>query len=449
MTLRRALDTLERQGRVRRVIGRTGGTFVEAPPRVECDLTTVVGFTETVRRAGLAAGAVSSRRSAYGLRARSQSPSASVTGSRSCPWCGYGPPEVTRSRSSTRGSPPALLPGLLQHPLDGSLYACSTRRTAVRPTRADEALEPVVAGPAEAALLDVTPGSPLMRVERTAYDAGGSSGGVRPGPVPGGPQPVRAAGRRSRLELPRPGQMLPDEPGDEGGVLDLGDVARLRQDEDAAVPEGATRALSGGSPHEPVLAAVDEQGRSGDPRGLLPQRVRSAGEERRARCPGSTGPSRRRRTAAVARASTSRSAAARHSGATADGSAKHSSTSPSTRRLGVTDATCLASSDPRPGVARVTTWLRHRPGTRSGSAGETRVSVRTRSGRRGRHRGRHRAAHGVAEQVDRPAAVGLDEGHDRAGVAGDAVVAVVRRWAEAEAGQVGGPARRGPRRAGP
>ena len=48
MTLRRALDTLERQGRVRRVIGRSGGTFVEAPPRVECDLTTVVGFTETV-----------------------------------------------------------------------------------------------------------------------------------------------------------------------------------------------------------------------------------------------------------------------------------------------------------------------------------------------------------------------------------------------------------------
>ena len=174
MTLRRALDTLERQGRVRRVIGRSGGTFVEAPPRVECDLTTVVGFTETVRRAGLAAGA----RVVSAGRVRAPRPVAVALG------LGHGQSAVSVVRVRSAGGDPvalehswfpaALLPGLLQHPLDGSLYALLDTSYDRRPTRADEGLEPVVAEPHEAALLDVAPGSPLMRVERTAYDGGGT-----------------------------------------------------------------------------------------------------------------------------------------------------------------------------------------------------------------------------------------------------------------------------------
>ena len=174
MTLRRALDTLERQGRVRRVIGRSGGTFVEAPPRVECDLTTVVGFTETVRRAGLEAGSVV----VSAERVRAPRPVAVALG------LGHGQAAVSVVRVRSAGGEPValehswfpagLLPGLLQHPLDGSLYTLLHEAYGRRPTRADEALEPVVAEPFEAGLLEVTRGSPLMRVERTAYDSGGT-----------------------------------------------------------------------------------------------------------------------------------------------------------------------------------------------------------------------------------------------------------------------------------
>ena len=71
--------------------------------------------------------------------------------------------------------PAALLPGLLQHPLDGSLYALLDTSYGRRPTLADEGLEPVVAEPHEAALLDVAPGDPLMRVERTSLRLGGGT----------------------------------------------------------------------------------------------------------------------------------------------------------------------------------------------------------------------------------------------------------------------------------
>jgi GntR family transcriptional regulator len=39
-----------------------------------------------------------------------------------------------------------------------------------RPVRARQSLEPIVAGEAESQLLDVPIGSPLMLVERTAWD---------------------------------------------------------------------------------------------------------------------------------------------------------------------------------------------------------------------------------------------------------------------------------------
>jgi GntR family transcriptional regulator len=70
--------------------------------------------------------------------------------------------------------PARILPGLLKHPLDGSLYDLLDSAYDRRPTRADEALEPVVARPRDAALLEVALGSPLMQVERTAYDRGGT-----------------------------------------------------------------------------------------------------------------------------------------------------------------------------------------------------------------------------------------------------------------------------------
>ena len=56
MTLRRALDSLERRGLVRRRIGRTGGTFVEASHRVELDLSRLARVHPAAAGSGAGAG---------------------------------------------------------------------------------------------------------------------------------------------------------------------------------------------------------------------------------------------------------------------------------------------------------------------------------------------------------------------------------------------------------
>ena len=56
MTLRQALAALERHGTIVRKPGRLGGTFV-AEPKIVCDLTGLMGFTEQMRRAHVRAGA--------------------------------------------------------------------------------------------------------------------------------------------------------------------------------------------------------------------------------------------------------------------------------------------------------------------------------------------------------------------------------------------------------
>jgi GntR family transcriptional regulator len=170
MTLRQALATLEREGVLVRVPGRSGGAFI-AEPRVECDLTGLAGFTEQMRRAHLAAEArvlvaatvPATRRVAVALEVAAGAPVH----------------EVARVRSAGR-SPVALersffpaLPGFLEHDLCGSLYTLLAERYGLEPRTAVEHLDPVVARPGEAAELGVRPGVPLMLIERTAYAAGG------------------------------------------------------------------------------------------------------------------------------------------------------------------------------------------------------------------------------------------------------------------------------------
>ncbi|MCA9863933.1 MAG: GntR family transcriptional regulator [Thermomicrobiales bacterium] len=67
--------------------------------------------------------------------------------------------------------PVHLVPGLLDEDLEtGSIYELMGRYAA-RPVGARQSLEPVVARAEEAALLDITPGSPVMLIERIARDA--------------------------------------------------------------------------------------------------------------------------------------------------------------------------------------------------------------------------------------------------------------------------------------
>ena len=172
-TIRAALGDLERGGVIRRTRGRGGGIFV-AERKVERDLTSARRPARLpaprrlpVRRAGaLDRDRGGGRRRGAGAGARRRARWCS----RSCA-CGW--PTASRSRSSARCSRPSASP------------ACSTARSAARctsccethyglaPGEAEERIEVVAAGAAEARLLELRRGAPLLAVARTAWDADG------------------------------------------------------------------------------------------------------------------------------------------------------------------------------------------------------------------------------------------------------------------------------------
>lgn len=172
MTLRHALGELAQRGLVTRSVGRNGGTFV-AEPKLEQDLTTLAGFSEQLRRRGMVAGAQ--------VLTATELP-ASPAAATALELAEDDPVYEVRRLRLADGEPIALerslfpavrLPGMLQCPLDGSLYDLLEHKYGQRPHRAREILEPVTADQREAQLLGVAEGSPLMLVERTAYDRSG------------------------------------------------------------------------------------------------------------------------------------------------------------------------------------------------------------------------------------------------------------------------------------
>ena len=165
MTLRHALASLQRRGLLVRRVGRDGGTFV-AEPRIE--LTGLAGLSDQLRAQGLAAGA-----RVLSAVERDATPAEAELGDRVY--------EIVRVRLAD-GEPVALergvysaaaYRGLLDEPLDGSLYELMRNRGDEAPARAVERLEPTVAAPEDAGALGIEPGSPLLLVERDAYGASG------------------------------------------------------------------------------------------------------------------------------------------------------------------------------------------------------------------------------------------------------------------------------------
>jgi GntR family transcriptional regulator len=172
MTLRQALDGLERRGLLVRRVGRRGGTFV-AGPKLERDLTVFSGLSDELRRQGRAAGA---RVLAADVVAAGRAASAALA-------LAPGEPvyEIARVRLADDEPvalehtifPAARFPGLLEDPLEGALYDLLRERYDDAPQRAVERLEPTLARPDEAAALEIEAGAPLMLVERVAYAADG------------------------------------------------------------------------------------------------------------------------------------------------------------------------------------------------------------------------------------------------------------------------------------
>jgi GntR family transcriptional regulator len=172
MTLRHALDGLERRGVLIRLQGRGGGAFV-AEPKIDCDLTGLAGFTEQMQRAHLQAGA-------NVLRAQTLPAAPLVAAALGLP-AASPVHEIVRVRSANRVAlalersffPAEPFPDLLEHRLTGSLYRLLEKHYVHQPHTATEFLEPVTATAEDAAALAIEPGTPLMRVERTAHSVAG------------------------------------------------------------------------------------------------------------------------------------------------------------------------------------------------------------------------------------------------------------------------------------
>ncbi len=170
MTLRQALNGLESKGLLVRKRGRWGGSFV-ARPRFDYELSGLPGFTEQMRRSNALAGA-------RVIEAATINPEPEVREALQLPRR-QKVHRIVRVRSANRepvavevnSYPAALFPGLLSGPLTGSLYAL-LRSAGHPPFSATEVLEPVIA-PGYADLLWMEGGTPLMLVQRTAYDKEG------------------------------------------------------------------------------------------------------------------------------------------------------------------------------------------------------------------------------------------------------------------------------------
>jgi GntR family transcriptional regulator len=167
MTVRQALGRLADRGLLVRERGR--GTFVSEPKLIQ-SLSRLNGFYDQM----ISQGILPSSRLLSGQEVLASAAVAQVLDLR------IGEPlyKVVRLRLGggvplaleTSFFPARLVPGLLDYDLERhSIYRLMERYDA-RPVRATQSLEPVPARDQEADALEVLPGSPLMLVERIAWD---------------------------------------------------------------------------------------------------------------------------------------------------------------------------------------------------------------------------------------------------------------------------------------
>jgi GntR family transcriptional regulator len=168
MTVRQALGRLADRGLLVRERGR--GTFVSEPKLIQ-SLSRLNGFYDQM----ISQGILPSSRLLSGEQVLASAAVAQVLGLR------IAEPlyKVVRLRLGggvplaleTSFFPARLVPGLLDYDLERhSIYRLMERYDA-RPVRATQSLEPVPARDEEAEALEVLAGSPLMLVERIAWDA--------------------------------------------------------------------------------------------------------------------------------------------------------------------------------------------------------------------------------------------------------------------------------------
>ncbi|MCX6434244.1 MAG: GntR family transcriptional regulator [Actinobacteria bacterium] len=171
-TLRQALGALEEAGVVRRVPGRGGGTFI-ASPKVERDLSRIVGIPMLLRDQGFTAGS-----RVLSVAVRTAGPEAARA-------LGIAEDEFVVDLVRIRLAdgvpisleqavfPAELVPGLPERALGGSIYELCDSEYGLRPDEAIEHIEVVLASSDEAAVLGIDRGDPLLLVTRTTRTAAG------------------------------------------------------------------------------------------------------------------------------------------------------------------------------------------------------------------------------------------------------------------------------------
>jgi len=168
---RQALAALARRGLVEL---RDHHEAIVTRPKVEHDLRNVAGFSAQMAAAGLepatkVLNAVVVAAPARVAAALELDPSARAA-------------KIERVRFASKVAlaleeiwlPDALFPGVTELGLQGSLYGLMHGCYAISPARAVERLEAVPARAQDAERLKVAEGAPLMLIERTTYDAGGT-----------------------------------------------------------------------------------------------------------------------------------------------------------------------------------------------------------------------------------------------------------------------------------
>lgn len=171
-SLRQALAALESDGVVRRVPGRSGGTFVSSD-KVDRDLSRIVGVPALLRDQGYTAG---SKVMSSAVVVADEATAKALRLERGAFVC-----DIVRIRLAD-GSPISLeharfpaerFPGLMEHSLGGSLYELFDTEYGVRPSEAEERIEVVSATEDEGMILGVEAGAPLLSITRTAVDEEG------------------------------------------------------------------------------------------------------------------------------------------------------------------------------------------------------------------------------------------------------------------------------------
>jgi GntR family transcriptional regulator, N-acetylglucosamine utilization regulator len=171
ITVRQALHQLVTDGRLIRIHGR--GTYVATSP-LKKQLLPLVGFSEDMAARGQRPGA---------RVLRFESANASLAVAQALRLAAGESVLVLRRLRLANGRPMALetvylpeqlLPGLLDESLeDRSLYQLLRQKYTIRPARAVQQWQAVPCPGADAKLLDVRKGSPVLQIQRTTFDSEG------------------------------------------------------------------------------------------------------------------------------------------------------------------------------------------------------------------------------------------------------------------------------------